>query len=113
MKTKFEVGDIVQNIEPDDHFCNWEVIDIIFERQKVPKMGRGYFENCYAVSNPNRDDIYYLLPFEDEDKFYVINSSKNKSITTSSCPVCGGELKDKFSEYVGGNINKCKSCGWC
>ncbi len=31
----------------------------------------------------------------------------------SSCPNCKGELVEKYSEYVGGNIKKCKSCGWC
>jgi hypothetical protein len=41
-------------------------------------------------------------------------ASKEKSVThvVGSCPRCGGELKDKVSEYTGTVVKKCK-CGWC
>jgi hypothetical protein len=49
---------------------------------------------------------YFVLEVVDGKKVAVVT-------TKSSCPQCGGEMRDKYSEYVGGNIQKCKSCGWC
>jgi hypothetical protein len=31
----------------------------------------------------------------------------------SSCPKCGGELKDQYSDWAKENIKKCSVCKWC
>ena len=55
---------------------------------------------------------------EDERKYeYFLNRFEpvESSCTNinSSCPQCNGKLIEKYSDWAGGNIKKCKSCEWC
>ena len=112
METKFKVGDIIRYTKFGNSHWDWKIKEIVFEKRRVYELGMGDFENCYIVYNCAKN-LHSFVSFVDDDKFSIIASYKDKSITTSTCPQCNGELVEKFSEYVGGNIKKCKLCGWC
>ncbi len=112
---KFNVGDIIT-----DSFYNYIVLDIIFEEKEVignwgGHIGPHKLKNSYLLLDRNGKFNYYCS-FNDAEVFKKVGVSSLGKQTTSkenSCPQCNGELVEKYSEYVGGNIKKCKSCGWC
>ena len=111
METKLKIGDVIQNISYIN--CIHKIIDIVFE--KTEYKNNGFFgqvlENCYILLTDKSETSY--LPFRSEKHYLLFESSKLETKIISSCPNCNGELVDKYSEWAGKDIKKCKLCGWC
>lgn len=109
MGTKFKVGDVIrrENIVMDqDELWNRTVVEIFLEKKKT-KYFSFEVDPCYILIDERGH--YTYLEFSYEHLYSFISSSN----IVSSCPNCNGELVEKYSEYVGGNIKKCKNCGYC
>ena len=99
------------------------------DRVKVIRRARNYesgwglewsdnMDNCVSeilTVNFNAGDWGFYFKNIGWIPFFVLEKVADikVEIINSSCPQCNGELVDKYSEYVGGNIKKCSNCGWC
>ena len=111
MITKFKIGDVIQNMSFIS--CVHKIVDIVFEETEYKD--NGFFgqvlENCYILLT-GKSEISYL-PFRSENYYLLFEGSKLETKMISSCPNCNGELVEKYNEWAGDKIKKCKSCGWC
>jgi hypothetical protein len=98
MERKFKLGDVIIKIKTTFKDTIFKIIGI------------NYRNNSYSVITleGNTYRIHFL-----EESNYTHYTSVLKIANFSLCPICNGNLIDKYSEWAGGNINKCKSCGWC
>ena len=55
-------------------------------------------------------DHAWTFPYFVLEKIY---QEEKTMVRFDACPKCKGELKEKYSEWSGGNIKKCSNCGWC
>jgi hypothetical protein len=108
METKFKVGDEIKIIE--EGICVDEInhgkgmLGII-----VKISGSGV---CKVSSKEFRTFPFWY--FSDECLcLHKDVSLLNDNVIKSTCPQCNGELIDKYSEWAGKDIKKCKTCGWC
>jgi hypothetical protein len=115
METKFKIGDVIKSTKTGKIS---KVIDIIFGKKIVKGQwhsGSTELEvlDSYITENPHPfGDITYVK-FEKDNLFDLFQPATDEiKVTRNCCPRCGGELKDKISEYTGTIVKKCK-CGWC
>lgn len=113
MQHEFNVGDVLIKTSTNTKRTVIHVVDgekEIFGRW-LDGSDSFFIEDSYVLEN---EDGYLLFAgFDTEYSYKLFNKAAAPAqVQVNNCPRCGGELKDKLSEYTGTMVKKCK-CGWC
>jgi hypothetical protein len=113
MQHKFNVGDVL--IKPSANTKRTVVHVVNGGKEIFGKWLDGskslFITDSYVLKNEN--GYLFFTGFDTEYRYELLNKTEVQTqVQVNNCPRCGGELKDKLSEYTGTIIKKCK-CGWC